>query len=802
MAIDSPPSKLRRRRANSGGLPRRSRRSRSASQLLPIFALHDNVLFPFTITSLAVDAPELVQLIDDAVAGDRLVALMPMRPAERAPTQVEDFHPVGCLARIVKMLRLPDETRRVLVRGLSRIQLQSIKRVEHYLLGEVVPAPEVEDHSLETEAMATAASKQFQNLVAMAPHLPDELRIAAVNIDDHSRLVDLIADTINLSFEEKAGILATVPLRERLEVILALLGREEVMLRVGSEIQSKVSNAFAESQREHFLREQLKAIREQLGEDNESPDIQEMKQRIGKAKLPVEVREAADKELERLRMMHPASADYNVARTYIDWLVSLPWNVFSKDRLDIGRAKKILDRDHFDLTKVKERILEFLAVLQLKKDMRAPILCFVGPPGVGKTSLGRSIAAALGREFVRISLGGVRDEAEIRGHRRTYVGALPGRIIQGLKRAKTANPVFMLDEIDKLGNDFRGDPGSALLEVLDPQQNSSFSDHYLEVPFDLSTILFITTANLTDPIPPALHDRMEVIRIPGYTQNEKAEIAKRFLVPRQLKAAGLTARQLAFQPAALETIISVYTSEAGVRNLEREIGSVCRKHARAIVEGKIALNHKVSVKGGDVAAYLGPQRLFPDQVASEPRLGSATGLAWTAAGGEIMHIEASLVPGKGQLVLTGSLGEVMKESAQIAMSYVRGRAAEFGFDPTLLDKQDIHVHVPAGATPKDGPSAGVAMATAIASLLTGRAARPYLAMTGEITLRGRVLPVGGVKEKVLAASRSGVREVILPRDNGCDLQEDVPAEILATMSFHPVEDAAAALALALEPSQG
>lgn len=776
----------------------RRKRRRKRKLLLPIFPLHDSVLFPFTITSLAVDEPEMVQLIDDAVADDRLLALVPVEQIDEGDRQGMALHGVGCMGRVVKTLRLPDETRRVLVRGLSRIAIREVKQTEPYLIGEVTPIAPEEDDSVETRAMAKAALQQFQNIVAMGAHFPEELRIAAYNIDDTNRLVDLVADTINLSFEEKVQVLATQKLHDRLEIILALLGREEIMMRVGGEIQHKVSSAFADSQREHFLREQLRAIREQLGEDVDSPDVQELKKRLAEVDLPEEVREAADKELERLKMMHPAAADYNVSRTYIDWLISLPWNIFSDDRLDIDEAKKVLDKDHFDLRKVKERILEFLAVLQLKKDMKAPILCFIGPPGVGKTSLGRSIARALGREFVRLSLGGVRDEAEIRGHRRTYVGALPGRIVQGLKRAKTANPVFMLDEIDKLGNDFRGDPASALLEVLDPQQNSSFSDHYLEVPFDLSTILFITTANLVDPIPPALQDRMEIIRIPGYTHNEKREIAKRFLVPRQMKAAGLKRRQLSFYKTALDEIISVYTCEAGVRNLEREIGSICRKHARALVEGTASADQRRIVKAGDIRAFLGPQRLFPDRASEEQRIGSATGMAWTSAGGEILHIEASLVPGKGALVLTGSLGEVMKESAQIALTYVRARADEFGFEADRFDNQHVHLHVPAGATPKDGPSAGTAMAAAIASLLSRRPARPLVSMTGEITLRGRILPVGGIKEKVLAASRSGVKEVIIPRQNAGDLEEDVPEEITKRMKFHMVEDLRDVFELALE----
>ncbi len=765
--------------------PRQPRRRKTAkrTELRPIIPMREAVLFPYTIISLGMDSPGSIELLENAVGSDRLVALVSARDLEHEPRELDDFHPLGCEGRIVKTLRLPDESRRILIRGLRRIKLESIEKTEPFLTGRIRAVTAPADDTLETEALASTVRMLFQNIVAMSPIFPDELRVVAHNIDDPARLADMIADTLSLSFEEKMAVLAAVPVRERLEIILSFLNREEVVLRVGSEIQSKVSTELAKGQREHFLREQLKAIQEQLGEEAETPDITELREKIDSAGLPEEAAEAAYGELKRLRQMHPAAADYNVARTYIDWILALPWNKRSVDRLDISQAERILNRDHYGLERVKERILEYLAVLQLKKDMKAPILCFVGPPGVGKTSLGQSIARALGREFVRFSLGGIRDEAEIRGHRRTYVGALPGRVIQGLKRAKTANPVFMLDEIDKLGTDFRGDPASALLEVLDPQQNASFSDHYLEISFDLSSILFITTANLIDPIPPPLRDRMEIIRIPGYTQEEKSQIAKRFLAPRQLAANGLSKSQLTFSKGGLDTIINAYTSEAGVRNLEREIASVCRKHARKLVEGKAAPEQRITVSDSNIREYLGPERLFPDKAIEKPIIGVSTGLAWTSAGGEILHVEATTVPGSGKLVLTGSLGDVMKESAQIAYTYVRSRHGDIGFDPERLKSVDIHVHVPAGATPKDGPSAGIAIATALASLLSDRAVKARMAMTGEISLQGHVLPVGGIKEKVLAAARGGVHTVVLPEKNRNELEEDIPAEIRKKIRF-------------------
>lgn len=771
---------------------------RSAARTLPILPLHDAVLFPFTMISLSLESEHGIKLLDDALKGDRLIALLPARADEEQPRDEEDFYPVGCSGRIVKTLRFPDESRRVLVRGLQRVRLERLTQIEPYAIGKMREIEAPEDNSLETEGLAAAAQTQFQNLVSLSPHFPEELKIVAYNIQDKGRLADMVADTIGIDFAEKLAVLSTVSLRERLELILGFLSREEVVLQVGSEIQSQVNAQFAKTQREHFLREQLKAIQEQLGEEAETPDIAELRKRIDIADMSEEAREAAVAELKRLRQMHPAQGDYNVGRNYIEWLISLPWTTLSEDALKIGKAERILDRDHYDLKKVKERILEYLAVLQLKDDMRAPILCFVGPPGVGKTSLGRSIADALNRKFVRMSLGGVRDEAEIRGHRRTYVGALPGRIAQGIKRAGTRNPVFMLDEIDKLGTDFRGDPASALLEVLDPEQNNAFSDHYLEIPLDLSAVLFITTANLVDPIPPALRDRMEIIRIPGYTQDEKCEIARRFLVPRQLDENGLSKSQLTFYKLGLQAIVDTYTFEAGVRNLEREIAAVCRKHARRIIEARVNVEERIAITPKNVADYLGPPRLFPDVIETRAHVGLCTGLAWTAAGGQILKIEANSVPGNGKLVLTGSLGDVMKESAQIAYTFVKSNHLDIGFDPTTLNDLDIHVHVPAGATPKDGPSAGIAIAVAIASLLSRRSVKPYHAMTGEISLRGHLLPVGGIKEKVLAAARAGARTVILPAKNRNEAEDDIPREIRDAIDFTYLGDAKAVLKLTLE----
>ncbi len=769
--------------------------------VLPVLPGRETVLYPFELISLTLTEASDLQVIEAGFKRDRLVVLVPViSPGE--PRRQADFFHLGCLGRIVKKLRFPDDSIRILIRGVARAKVSRFKRHRGgYFTAQVRLLPDLKPgdsrENLEVNAVARALADQFIELIRISPNLMDDLAVSVYNIRDPARLAYLAAEQLNISFEEKLHLLEARNVAELLEGVAPLINRELVMVKTTLEIQDRVSEVFSSMQRQQFLREQLKAVQAELGQEPELPEIAELRKQVEEADLPPAAREAAEREIKRLRQMHPSSPEYTVARGYIDWLAALPWNRTTSSGIDLDAAAKILDRDHYDLVRVKERILEYLAVLKLRGDMKAPILCFVGPPGVGKTSLGRSIARAMGREFIRMSLGGVHDEAEIRGHRRTYVGALPGRILQGLRRAGAADPVFMLDEVDKLGRDFRGDPSSALLEVLDPEQNHAFSDNYLEVPFDLSRVFFITTANLADPIPAALYDRMEVIRLPGYSQREKHQIARRWLLPRQLKEHGLNRRQVSFRAAALDTVIREYTSEAGVRNLERAIGAVCRKLARKIVEGEIAAEERVVIDPGRVREYLGPPKVFPEAVADRGQVGVATGLAWTRAGGEILQIEVNAVSGKGGMILTGSLGDVMKESAQIAWTYVRSRAGELGFDPDGWGMRDIHLHVPSGATPKDGPSAGVAIATALASLATERPVRARVAMTGEISLRGRVLPVGGVKEKVLAAARSGIRDILLPEKNRGDL-EDVPDEVMRKLRFHFVRDAAEVLDFALD----
>jgi ATP-dependent Lon protease len=632
----------------------------------------------------------------------------------------------------------------------------------------------------------------------MIPYLPDELQVVVMNIKDPGKVTDLIASNLNISLEEKQDLLSTLDVRARLEKLSTILNREIELLELGHKIQSQVQSELNKNQKEFYLRQQLKAIQKELGEgDGKSAEVEELRRRVEEAKMPPEALKAAEHELERLRMIPPESAEHTVVRTYLEWLVSLPWSVSTEDNLDLHHARQVLDEDHFDLEKIKDRILEYLAVRQLRKDPKSPILCFVGPPGVGKTSLGKSIARAMGRKFVRLSLGGIRDEAEIRGHRRTYIGALPGRIIQNIKNAGSNNPLFMLDEIDKLGMDFRGDPASALLEVLDPEQNNSFQDHYLDVPFDLQRVMFVTTANVLDPIPPALRDRMEVIELAGYTEEEKLEIARRHLIPKQLRENGLQEENLRFEDDALVHIIRAHTREAGLRNLEREIGRVCRKVARGITEGR---TEPVVCTVEKVREYLGPDKFFSEVAERTEEPGVAVGLAWTPNGGDILFVESTRMAGKKNLTLTGHLGEVMKESAQAALSYVRSRASRLGIAPDFFENTDVHIHVPHGAIPKDGPSAGVTIVTSLASLLTGRHVRPNVAMTGEITLRGKVEPVGGIKEKVLAAKRAGIETVILPRRNEKDL-EDVPEPVRRAMRFVFVDTVDEVLEHALEPAQ-
>jgi ATP-dependent Lon protease len=696
------------------------------------------------------------------------------------------------------MLRYPDRSVRILVQGLRRIETVEFVEHEPYLRARVRLLHDVAQASSELDALQAHMVSQFAKFVSMTPYLPDELQVVVMNIKDPGKVTDLIASNLNIAVEEKQELLSALEVRTRLERLSTILNREIELLELGHKIQSQVQSELNKNQKEFYLRQQLRAIQKELGEgDPRATELEELREKLDAAELPQAAREAADRELERLKVIPPESAEHSVVRTYLEWLASLPWSIGTTDNLDLTHARQVLDEDHFDLEKIKDRILEHLAVRRLKQDGKSPILCFVGPPGVGKTSLGRSIARAMGRKFVRLSLGGVRDEAEIRGHRRTYVGALPGRIVQNLRTAGANNPLFMLDEIDKLGMDFRGDPASALLEVLDPEQNATFQDHYLDVAFDLSRVMFVTTANVLDTIPPPLRDRMEVIELAGYTEEEKLEIAKRHVIPKQLREHGLGPEQLRFEDDAIVLIARAYTREAGLRNLEREIGRVCRKVARAVTEGR---TEPVVCTPEKLHEYLGAERFFSEVAERTEEPGVAVGLAWTPAGGDILFVEATRMPGKKGLTLTGSLGDVMKESAQAALSYVRSRAERLGLAPDFFEASDLHVHVPSGAIPKDGPSAGVTLTTALASLLTGRPLRANLAMTGEVTLRGRVLPVGGIKEKVLAARRAGIDTVILPRRNEKDL-EDVPESARAAMRFHFVDTMDEVLDLALTPGR-
>jgi len=769
---------------------------------LPVLPMSDVVVFPHMTVPLLVTSGPSTKLIDDVVAGSRLLLVALQKDPDAEHPRADQIHEFGCIARIVRMLKFPDESVRVLIQGQKRAKILRIESNKPYLIGRIAPMEEEIDDSIELAALARNAGNQFQEIIALSPSLPDELKAAATNTDDPARLADLIGSVLSIPLPDKQRLLETANVKKRLEILATAANREREVLAIGSEIQDKVGKALGKTQREFFLREQLKAIQKELGESADGgTEIAELREKIETAQMPPEVKKVSTKELDRLAAIPSASAEYTVARSYLDWLITVPWSKCTDDKMDIGRARRILNEDHYDLEQVKKRILEYLSVLKLRSNShdgavvgKAPILCFVGPPGVGKTSLGMSIARALGRKFHRISLGGARDEAEIRGHRRTYIGALPGRILQGLRRVESNNPVFMLDEIDKVGTDFRGDPGAALLEALDPQQNNSFSDHYLELPFDLSRVMFITTANLLDPVPPALRDRMEVIELPGYTDQEKLHIARKYLVSRQLVEHGLTAKQLAIHDNALMSIIRHYTREAGVRSLEREIAAICRRTARRIVEGRA---QRVIVTAKNLKDFLGAQEFIQDMAERTTEPGVALGLAWTSAGGDILFIEATAMPGKGNLVLTGSLGDVMRESAMAAMSYVRSHAQQLGVESKAFGRNDIHIHVPAGAIPKDGPSAGVTIAVALASLVTRRPIRPAVAMTGEITLRGKILPVGGIKEKVFAAARSGVKTVLLPEQNRKDLV-GVPTEIRRKLKFRFVRTIADALNLAIQ----
>ncbi|MBI3622380.1 MAG: endopeptidase La [Nitrospirae bacterium] len=743
---------------------------------MPLLPIRDIVVFPAMVLPLFVGRDLSIKAIDEALASNRMVVLAAQRTLDVEQPKPEDIHSIGTVGMIMRMLKLPDGRTKILVQGLARAKVVEYLQTSPFYRVKIdrIKETKVTELTLESEALIRAVREQLDKIVGFGRVLLPDVLALVENLDDPGRLADMIVSNLGLKVEAAQEALETIDPMARLRKVNDLLAKELEVLSMQQKIQAEAKGEMDKIQREYFLREQLKAIQKELGESDErAEEINEFRKRIKDAKMGEKVLKEADKQLARLEKMHPDSAEATTVRTYLEWLVEIPWSKKTKDILDLKAAQKILDEDHYDLEKVKERILEYLAVRKLKDKMKGPILCFVGPPGVGKTSLGRSIARALGREFVRVSLGGIRDEAEIRGHRRTYVGAMPGRIIQGIKQAGSNNPVFMMDEIDKIGMDFRGDPSAALLEVLDPEQNNAFSDHYLGVPFDLSNVMFITTANLMDPIPSPLRDRMEVIPISGYTAEEKAGIAKSFIIPRQLTEHGVKASQISFTDAALQTIIGEYTREAGVRNLEREIANVIRKVARKIAEGK---EPGAQIVPANVHRYLGTPKFLPESEQERDEVGVATGLAWTETGGDLIYVEASVVKGKGHLTLTGHLGDVMKESAQAALSYIRSREKNLGIKPDAFAKQDLHIHVPAGAIPKDGPSAGITMATALASALTNAPISKEVAMTGEITLRGRVLPIGGLKEKLLAAKRAGLKTVILPARNRKDIDE-VPKHV-------------------------
>jgi ATP-dependent Lon protease len=761
---------------------------------LPVLPLKETVVFPQSMTPLAIGQERSIALVDEVASGDRMLALVAVRNEDVETPGWDDLHEIGTAAVVHKLIRIPDGTLRILVQGVKRIRLERPVQEEPYLVGEFADVPEVVEESKELEALTRNVQNQFASIIAAVPYLPEELQIAAANVDDPTVLSYLVASTMRLKAEEKQQLLETANVEERLRALSAILGRELEVIELGSKIQSQVQSEMEKGQREYFLRQQLKAIQEELGEgDEQQAEVNELRSQLAELELPEDVRKAAERELSRLEKLPPAAAEYGVIRTYLDWILTLPWDKTTEDNLDLEQARRVLDEDHFDLDKVKDRIVEYLAVSKLKGDVSGPILCFVGPPGVGKTSLGQSIAGTLGRKFTRISVGGVRDESEIRGHRRTYIGAMPGTIIRAIRDAESRNPVFLIDEIDKMGADWRGDPASAMLEVLDPEQHSTFRDHYLDLPFDLSKVLFICTANQLETIPGPLLDRMDVIQLSGYTEDEKVQIARRFLVPKQLEAHGLSADHVEIDDDALRTIVREYTREAGLRNLERRIADVLRKTARRVAEGE---SGDVRIDGAAVREALGPRR-FSGEVrkrTSDP--GVATGLAVTAVGGDVLFIEATAYPGKGGLRITGQLGEVMQESAQAALSWVRSHAERLGVDPEWFAEHDIHIHVPAGAVPKDGPSAGVTMATAIVSLATGRTVSEDVGMTGEISLTGQVLQIGGVREKVLAAQRAGLKTVILPQENEADLSE-LPEETRQEITFVLAETADEVLDTAL-----
>ncbi len=770
---------------------------------LPVLPLKNTVLFPYLLSPLLVNTPASQRLIDDVlVRPDRLMVCTAVKRDRKGPPRPEDVYTVGTVLRIVKMLKFPDDSYRLLVQGVARVELVRFTEEEPFLRAEIKRIEETgeEEDSVEMTALVRSVAQQFSTLVSESPRLSDELQVLVANLGDPSKLSDLVASNLDLDVAGKQQILEANHVGIRLRLVLDQLSKETEALQIETEIKQKVQNEMGKTQREYMLRQQLEAIRQELGEsEDDEEEIERLRAEIEAAGMPEEALKQAMRELERFAQTPSAAAEHAVIRNYLEWMVALPWNKSSEDKLDVKAAREVLDADHYGLEKIKDRIIEYIAVLSLKRDLKGPILCFVGPPGTGKTSLGRSVARALGREFVRISLCGIRDEAEVRGHRRTYVGALPGRFIQGLRKAGTRNPVIVLDEIDKVGADGRGDPSSALLEVLDPEQNAEFSDHFLEVPFDLSQVLFIATANVMDTVPPALRDRMEVIELPGYTLEEKMEIAKGFLIPRQVERNGIADVGFELTDGALRKIIESYTREAGVRNLEREIGAICRKVARRVAEADPGVEISNVIDEDAVSELLGPIKVEPELAEDDTIAGVAVGLAWTPAGGDILFIESTRMPGRGELKLTGSMGEVMRESVEAARSWLRNHAKDFDLDPACFDEIDLHVHVPQGAVPKDGPSAGIGMVTSLASLLTDRPTLPRVAMTGEITLRGKVLPVGGIKEKVLAAKRAGIERVVLPDRNRRDVEE-ISSELLDGLDLRFVGTIEEALSLTLSPA--
>jgi ATP-dependent Lon protease len=770
--------------------------------VLPVLPLRDLVVFPFIIVPLSVSRERSIRAVDQALAENRMILLLSQKDKEIEEPEEKDLHQFGTVAVIMRMLKLPDGRTRVLVQGVSRAQVSEFQERDGYASARIqrIDEPQPADSGLEVQALMRNVKKSLERSASLGKPISSEIMVIANNLESAGRLADLTASNLELKVEEAQEILRIVDPGERLRRVNELLNRELDLLAMQQEINSHAREEIDRSQREYFLRQQMKAIQTELGEGNElAEEVEQLRAKAKKAGMPRKVLEEVERQILKLERMHPDSAETATVRNYLDWMLSIPWSKQTRDNLDLDKAKEILDEDHYGLEKIKERILEYLSVRKLKDRMKGPILCFVGPPGVGKTSLGKSIARALGRKFVRISLGGVRDEAEIRGHRRTYVGSMPGRIIQGMHQAASVNPVFMLDEVDKLGADYRGDPSSALLEVLDPEQNNSFRDHYLGVPYDLSRVMFITTANLLDPIHPAFRDRMEVIWLSGYTEEEKLIIAHRHLVPKQISEHGLKTEQAEFSDNAIKTIISQYTREAGLRNLEREIASICRKIARRVAKGNTS-RHRIT--GRRVGTFLGAPRVRPEQQLKNDQVGVATGLAWTVTGGDILFVEATAMKGTGKLILTGQLGDVMKESAKAALSYARTRARDFGVDADYFFKTDIHVHVPEGAIPKDGPSAGITMATTMLSVFTERPVRRQVAMTGEITLRGNVLAVGGIKEKVLAARRAGIHSIVLPEANRSNLEE-IPKYLKRDMKFFFVSDVQEVFAIALmDPTPG